>query len=126
MEYDLSLKHFFVNDDRLHKIEMKFALEYLKCKVEKCYTPPLSNDIERVTHEEFEFCLEKCMEKSNQFNLMKMILYEDFTKFYYNKFISCANENVEEGSYYKCIEDSKLLMKKNVEDIKKIILNYQF
>jgi hypothetical protein len=61
----------------------------------------------------------------NKFNMMKGFLYGDFTKFYYEKFLTCANE-IEEKKLNLCIEETKKQMKKNVEDVKKTIINYKF
>jgi hypothetical protein len=124
MENDLILKCFLINDNTLNKIEMKLALDFLKCKLDNCYSNKRDN-IRRITHEDYEECKENCIQKLNKFNMLKVFLYQDFNKFYYEKFLACANE-LDEKKYSSCIDNSKKLMKKNVDDIKKIILNYKY
>ena len=133
MEYDLELLNFFTNDNTLNKIEMKLSIEYLRCKIDHCYSIKKNlkqqeqSPITRITHEDFETCKEKCLNSSklNKLNMMKGFLYGDFTKFYYEKFLSCANES-EEKKVNLCIEETKKQMKKNVDDVKKTMLNYKF
>ena len=132
MEYDLELLSFFTNDNELNKIEMKLSLGYLRCKIDSCYSvKKLINDnnnaTKRITHEDYESCKEKCLNESklNKLNMMKGFLYGDFNKFYYEKFLSCAYES-EEKKYNQCLEQTKNMMKKNVEDVKRTILNFKF
>jgi hypothetical protein len=117
MEYDITLKHILTNDNNIVKKEVKYSLDYIQCKLVTCYTG------KKYTHLEYEACKEKCMEKLHKFNLLKDILYQDFTKFYYNRFLECSKISTSDG-FDNCIEESKKMMKKNIEDIRKIILNY--
>jgi hypothetical protein len=119
MEYDITLKHMLANDNNIVKKEVQYSLEYLQCKITQCYKGV------KYTHLEFEDCKEKCMDKFNKFNLLREILYQDFTKFYYSKFLECSNI-METSKYEVCVEDTKKLMKKNVEDIRKVVNNYNF
>lgn len=121
MESDLKLKYFLIHDNNLQKSETKLYLDFIKCKLDKCYSN--NTNILRITHQEFESCKEVCFEKIQKINLLKEILYRDFNKFYYEKFLTCSNIS-ESDKYDSCIENNKLLMKKNTEEIKKIILNY--
>ncbi len=122
MEYDLILKHFLTNDNRVNKIEAKLSIDFLKCKIDNCH----SKGIKKIyTHEDYEECKELCLDNLNKFSLMKQTLYRDFSKFYYEKFLLCSNE-IEDINFNKCIQDTKFLMNKNVEDIKKIVLNFEF
>jgi hypothetical protein len=118
MENDLILKNFLKNDNKINKIETKLLLEYHKCKLEKCYNKNLT----KYTHEDYETCKDECMGKINKFKMTKNFLYKDFTEFYYEKFLSCSSE-YDENKYIKCKDELKLLQKKNIEEIKKIILN---
>lgn len=135
MEYDLKLKHFFKNDDKLNKIQAELTLEYLNCKIEKCYSSvgTLVNNrekekelnINKITHEDYENCKSDCKKNLNKLSLMKKITYKDFTMFYYGKFLSCSDE-MDDTAYFKCIENSKKMMSESIEDIKKLLLNYNY
>jgi hypothetical protein len=116
MEYDITLKHILANDNFIMKKEVDYSLQYLQCKVTQCYKG------NKYTHIEFEECKEKCMEKLNKFNLLKELLYQDYTKFYYNKFLSCVGNQ----HYENCTDEAKKDMKRNIDDIKKIVINYNF
>ena len=122
MENDLFLKHFLINDTSLNKIELKLSLDYLKCKVDNCYS---KNEKNKITHEDFEDCKDNCMNNLNKFQMMKEIMYQDLNKFYYERFLICSND-LEEEKYNKCIDEDKKLMSKDVEKIKNILLNYKF
>jgi hypothetical protein len=119
MEYDITLKSLLSDDNLVLKREVEFSLEYIQCKLTQCYTG------KKYTHFEYEQCKEKCMEKLNKFNLLREILYQDFTKFYYNRFLECSKIS-EIDKFENCIAENKSAMKRNVEDIKKIVLNYNF
>lgn len=121
MENDLILKHFLNKDQKLNKIEMKLNLEYLKCKIHKCYPKEKSN----FTHEDYEDCKLNCMKNLNKLKLMKEFIYKDFTETYYSKFLDCSKE-IEETKYNTCLDTSKKMMAKNIEDIKSFLLNYKY
>ena len=119
MENDLILKNFLKNDNHLNRIESKLSLDYIKCKLDKCYSMP------RYTHENYESCKEECLNNLTKFKVMKDLIYKDFTEFYYQKFLECAND-LDETKYRKCKQDTLLMQTKNIEEIKRIILNYKF
>lgn len=129
MEYDLILKHFLKNDNNLNKIEAKLSLDYLYCKLENCYSKnpfKAGGKVKsKITHEDYEDCKNQCIVHLNRLNLMKNFVYQDFTKFYYEKFLTCSQEE-EEEKYTRCITDTKKLMAKNVEEIKTLLLNYKY
>ena len=115
MENDITLKYILSNDENIIKKEFEYSLDFIKCKKEKCYHKNYST-------EKFEICKEECMNKLNKFNLLRQFIYQDYTKYYYNKFLDCVY--TDEDKYSKCINETKILMKKNIEDIKKLILDY--
>jgi hypothetical protein len=115
MEYDIIFKNFLSNDENIIKKEFEYSIDFLKCKIEKCYGKGFKT-------ESFENCKEDCMNRMTKFNLLREFLYQDFSKFYYNKFFSCVQS--DEDNYNKCIADTKQLMERNIIDIKKLILNY--
>jgi hypothetical protein len=115
MEYDIILKNFLSNDENVLKKEFEYSLEFLKCKIDKCYGKGFKI-------EGFENCKEECMNKLTKFNLLRQFAYQDFSKFYYNRFFSCVEQ--DDKMYNKCIADTKKLMEKNIDDVKKLILNY--
>jgi hypothetical protein len=121
MENDLILKHFLNKDQKLNKIEMKLSLEYLKCKIDKCYPKDKSTFI----HEDYEECKLNCMKNLSKLKLMKEFIYKDFTQTYYGKFLDCSKE-IEDSKYNTCLDNSKKMMTKNIEEIKKFLLNYKF
>lgn len=123
MEYDLTLKNFLKNDENLNRIELKLSLVYVKCKLEKCYSS--GNNLKTFTHEYYEECKEKCMKNLTKLNLLKKFVYQDFNNFYYSKFLECGKME-EEDKYIQCKESNKNLMKKNIDDIKNLLLNYKF
>lgn len=124
MEYDINLKHFLVHDNEVVKKEAKLSLDFLKCKIENCYSNS-RNNITKITHEDFEDCKEKCVEKFQKFNLMREYLYMDYSNFYYQKYLNCSTE-FEDEKYNKCLNDNQKLMRDNIEQIKKIVLNYNY
>lgn len=116
------LKHFLAKDNSMLKIEAKLSLEFLKCKIENCYS---SKNIDKITHEEYEECKGACLRELDKFNNLRKFIYEDFTNFYYKKFLECSNEK-DEKLYRSCCDNNKILMKKNIEEIKGLIQKFNF
>lgn len=123
MEYDLNLRSFLINDNNILRLETKFMLDFLKCKLDKCYTN--NNNKTKYTHEDFENCKETCYEKLNKLNLIRETIYKDFTEFYYNKFFECS-KIIDENEFQICNDTNKKLMVKNIEEIKRLILTYNY
>jgi hypothetical protein len=122
MEYDIILKHYLSKDNSILKIESKLNLDYLKCKIENCY----SNEfIKKITHEDYEECKEICGIELKKFSSLRNFVYEDFNTFYYKKFLECSKEKSEEN-YGKCLESNKKNMSKSIDDIKDIIKKFDF
>jgi hypothetical protein len=120
MEYDIILKNYLRKDNSILKIESKLKLDFLKCKYENCY----SNDlIKNITNEDYEECKGICESELRKLSNLRNFIYEDFSNFYYKKFLKCSNEKIDD-LYVKCLENNKKEMAKNIEDIKEIIKNF--
>ena len=122
MEYDIILKHYLANDNKILKIESKLSLDFVKCKIENCYS---NKHINKITHQDYEECKSACMRELDKFNNLRNFVYEDFTTFYYGKFLECGNKQ-KDDLYIKCLDNNKSLMKKNIEDIKSLIDKFKF
>jgi hypothetical protein len=122
MEYDIILKNYLTKDNFILKIESKLKLDFLKCKFENCY----SNDlIKNITNEDFEECKEICGSEIIKLSNLKKFIYEDFTIFYYQRFLKCSNEKFDD-IYGKCLENNKIDMAKNIEEIKELVKKFDF
>lgn len=117
MEYDIILKNFLAKDNSVLMTESKLSLDFLKCKIENCYS---NNHITKITHQDYEECKRACLRELEKFNNLRTYIYEDFTNFYYKKFLDCSNHEKNE-LYNDCLDNNKRLMAKNIEDIKKLI-----
>ena len=122
MEFDIILKDYLGKDNSIKKIESKLSLDFLKCKYENCYS---SEAIKSITHEEFEECKEICGSELTKFSSLRNYIYEDFSTFYYKKFIECSVEKSDDV-YSKCLENNKKNMAKSIEDIKELIKKFDF
>jgi len=122
MEYDILLKNYLAKDNSILKLESKLSLDFLKCKYENCYS---NNVITKITHQDYEECKRACLRELEKFNNLRKFIYKDFTKFYYKKFLECSNE-IKDENFNACIEKNKILMSKNIEDIKGLIKKFNF
>lgn len=122
MEYDIILKNYLAKDNSILKIESKLSLDFLKCKIENCYS---NNQISKITHQDYEECKRACLRELDKFNKLRNFVYEDFTNFYYKKLLECSDEK-KDDLYNSCLEKNKQLMNKNIEDIKILINKFSF
>jgi hypothetical protein len=129
MEYDIILREFLYSDNEVMKLEAKLSLEFLKCKINECFKRNKSisdkNEENMLTHEKFEDCKNKCSKSLTKLKLIRTFLYQDFNETYYQRFLECGKLE-DEKSFNKCIKDNKELMKKNIEEIKSIVLKYKY
>lgn len=122
MEYDIILKNYLSKDNSILKTQSKLSLDFLKCKYENCYS---NEAIKSITHEDFEECKEICRSELNKFSALRNFIYEDFSTFYYKKFIECSNEKSDD-IYVKCLDNNKKNMAKSIEDVKELIKKFDF
>lgn len=122
MEFDIILKNYLSKDNSILKIESKLSLDFLKCKIENCYS---NNQNTKITHQDYEECKRACIRELEKFNKLRNFIYDDFTNFYYKKFLECSNER-QDNLYNTCLEKNKQLMNKNIEDIKGLIQKFSF
>ena len=122
MEYDIILKNYLSKDNSILKVESKLSLEFLKCKIENCYS---NNQITKITHQDYEECKRACIREFDKFYKLRNFIYEDFTNFYYKKFLECSTEK-QDNTYNSCLEQNKLLMNKSIEDIKGLIKKFNY
>ncbi len=122
MEYDILLKNYLAKDNNILKIESKLSLDFLKCKIENCYS---NKEINKITHQDYEECKRACLRESEKFNKLRVFIYEDFTRFYYKNFLECYNQKSDD-KYYSCIEKNRSSMNKNIQDIKGMMNKFKF
>ncbi len=122
MENDIILKNYLANDNSTLKIESKLSLDFLKCKIENCYS---NKHITKITHQDYEECKRACLREMDKFIKLKKFVYEDFTNFYYKKYLECSNEK-KDDNYNTCLEKNKQLMSQNIEEIKALINKFSF
>jgi len=126
MEYDTILKYYLLNDPKINNLQSKFSIDFLKCKIENCYSK--SNNTKENNklfnnHEQFENCKKECISNLESFLNFKQIIYKEFSSFYYQKFYECSKV-LDEEKYSSCINERKIMMKDNIEKIKKIFEEY--
>ncbi len=124
MEYDTILKHLLLNDSRINKLQSKFSLDYLKCKIENCYSDENKKEKKLIiNHEEYENCKKKCISSLESFLSFKQEIYKEYSSFYYEKFYECS-KFLDEDEYTHCIAERKRMMKGSIENIKEVFENY--
>jgi len=123
MECDSMMKWFLLNDNRVIKRETELLKEYLNCKIEHCFTNS-SNTI--YTNVEYEKCKENCVANLKRFLNLKLNIYNQFTKSYYQKVISECSIIEDEEIYDKCLSDTKEIMKAKLIELQSFVLNYRY
>ncbi len=125
MEQDMILKNYLQHDEIINKIESELSLDYINCKLKNCYSNnenSISNTV-KITHEDYEKCKSNCMSRLNKFNLKKKVIYQDFTKFYYEKFLTCS-DITDLDKYDDCIINIKRNMYSSIAEIRNLFNKY--